>query len=99
MTMPGQYQVAHPPVQNAMSEGHLHTPQSIFQHMMGHQNTPHQTGSWPQMPQVPPMMMPWSVPSLQQSQLVRFTGEKLESNFGKPPGVKRKIDVPDITEG
>ena len=97
MTTPTQYQVIHQPAQNAIGGTHLHTPQSIFQHMMGQQNVPHQSGPWPQMPKVPPMMMPWSIPSLQQSQLVRFTGERLQPTDTKPLHVKRKLEVPDST--
>ncbi|XP_043289410.1 bromodomain-containing protein DDB_G0280777-like isoform X2 [Venturia canescens] len=81
-----------------MGGAHLHTPQSIFQHMMGQQNTPHQSGPWPQMPQVPPMMMPWSIPSLQQSQLVRFTGERPPIIFTKSALKKRKYLTNEPTE-
>lgn len=96
MAMPSQFQVINPPVQNPMGGAHLFTPQSIFQHMMGQHNMPHEPGSWTQIPQVPPMYMPWRVPSLQQSQLVRFTGEQQSSTCGPIIHQKRKLDIPDV---
>ncbi|XP_011305446.1 uncharacterized protein Mst85C isoform X2 [Fopius arisanus] len=66
--------------------------------MMGQQNPYQQSGNWEQVPQVPPMYMPWSVPSLQQSQLVRFTGERQQQTCGPMVHQKRKLDVPDIVE-
>ncbi|XP_015113053.1 uncharacterized protein LOC107038470 isoform X2 [Diachasma alloeum] len=66
--------------------------------MMGQHNPQHQPGSWDQIPQVPPMYMPWSVPSLQQSQLVRFTGERQQQTCGPMVHQKRKLDVPDVIE-
>lgn len=100
MAMPTQFQVAHAPVQGTMGGGtHLHAPQSIFQHLMGQSNPQNQPGNWGQTPQIPQMYMPWSVPNLQQSQLVKFTGEKQQLT----PAVtnihqKRKLDFPDATE-
>lgn len=38
---------------NAMGGAHLHTPQSIFQHMMGQPNTSQQPAPWFQMRQIP----------------------------------------------
>lgn len=98
MAVPTQYQIIHPPAQNAMGGTHLHTPQSIFQHMMGQQNPQQQNSPWPQMPQVPPMMMPWSIPSLQQSQLVRFTGERPQSPPRNFLHVKRKFEINEPAE-
>ncbi|XP_057319880.1 ras-related protein RabX-like [Microplitis mediator] len=97
MTMPTQFQMIHPPAQNQMPGPHMHTPPSIFEHMMGQQNPPHEPGAWSQMPQIPPMYMPWSIPSMQQSQMMRFTGEK--DSFA-PASVhqKRKLDIPDVPD-
>ena len=91
-----QYQLMNPPVQNAMG-AHLHTPPSVFQHMMGQQNAPQEAEQWMQMPQVPQLSMPWSVPSLQQPDVVRFTGEKV-SPKGFPLHQKRKLEMPDLIE-
>lgn len=98
--MPTQFQFVHPPVQNTMGGSHLHAPQSIFQHLMGQTNSQNQPGNWEQVPQVPPMYMPWSVPNLQQSQLVRFTGESQQQQ--QPSTVvtnihqKRKMDTLEL---
>ncbi|XP_034946096.1 putative uncharacterized protein DDB_G0292292 [Chelonus insularis] len=98
MTMPTtQFQVMNSPTQNPIAGTHLHTPSSIFNHMMAQQNIPHEPGSWNQMPQVPPMYMPWSVPNLQPAQLMRFTGEK-PPVYPPPLHHKRKIEVPDIPD-
>nr|XP_031831896.1 anaphase-promoting complex subunit 1-like isoform X2 [Nomia melanderi] len=56
---------------------------------------PQQPSPWMQMPQVPPMSIPWSVPSLQQSKLVRFTGG---SNLELVLHQKRKLEVSDIVD-
>lgn len=89
---------------NAMGGTNLHTPQSIFQHLMGQQNAPQQPGPWMQMPPVapvppvppvPPMSIPWSVPSLQQSELVRFTGTQ---SFEPVLHQKRKLEAPDLLD-
>ncbi|XP_044579275.1 putative uncharacterized protein DDB_G0291608 isoform X1 [Cotesia glomerata] len=104
MAMPTQFQVIHPPAQNQIPGAHMHTPPSIFEHMMGQQNVPHEPGSWSQMPQIPPMYMPWSIPSMQQSQIMRFTGEKpsfvppAPAPVPAPVHQKRKLDIPDIPE-
>ncbi|KOX69549.1 hypothetical protein WN51_05103 [Melipona quadrifasciata] len=91
-----QYQIYSPtPVQNAMGGANLHTPPSIFQHMMGQQNTSQQSGTWMQMPQVPPMSIPWSVPSFQQSELVRFTGGP---SFEPVLHQKRKLEACDLLD-
>lgn len=80
---------------NAMGGAHLHTPQSIFQHMMGQQNSLQQPGPWMQMPQVPPLSIPWSVPSLQQPELVTFTGgPSLDLILHK----KRKHEAADLLD-
>ncbi|CAK9811912.1 hypothetical protein ANTPLA_LOCUS7214, partial [Anthophora plagiata] len=80
---------------NAMGGSNLHTPPSIFQHMMGQQSTSQQPGPWMQMPQVPPISIPWSVPSLQQTQLVRFTGGP---SFEPVIHQKRKLEAPDLLD-
>ncbi|KAL2726537.1 serine/threonine-protein kinase -like [Vespula squamosa] len=80
---------------NAMGGTHLHTPPSIFQHMIIQQGTSQQVGSWTQMPQVLPLSIPWSVPSVQQSELIRFTGEQnVTSNLHQ----KRKLETPDLLD-
>ncbi|CAK9823419.1 hypothetical protein ANTRET_LOCUS1769, partial [Anthophora retusa] len=80
---------------NAMGGSNLHTPPSIFQHMMGQQSTSQQSGPWMQMPQVPPISIPWSVPSLQQTELVRFTGGP---SFEPVIHQKRKLEGPDLLD-
>lgn len=80
---------------NTMGGTHLHTPPSIFQHMMAQQNTSQQVGSWSQIPQVPPLSIPWSVPALQQPELIRFTGEQ---NFAPTLHQKRKLETPDLLD-
>ncbi|XP_043250645.1 uncharacterized protein LOC122396380 isoform X2 [Colletes gigas] len=79
----------------AMGGVNLHTPPSIFQHMMGQQNVPQQPAMWMQMPQVPPMTIPWSVPSLNQQELVRFTGEQ---SFKPIIHQKRKLEAVDLLD-
>jgi len=93
-----------------MGGAHLCTPQSIFQQMMNQQNPQQQQiGPWMQMPQVPPITIPWSVPALQQSELIRFTGET--SGFSSQQigpidrhrrrmilQQKRKLEAPDIVD-
>lgn len=87
----------HTVVQSAMGGTHLHVPQTIFQHTMSPQNINQQNESqWLRMPQVPPMSMPWSVPSFQQPDLVRFTGEKSPQPFEVLVHQKRKLETPDI---
>ncbi|XP_046734637.1 putative uncharacterized protein DDB_G0289963 isoform X4 [Diprion similis] len=72
---------------------------SVFQHMMGQQNSPQQGGPWLQMPQVPALSMPWSVPALQQPDLIRFTGERSQPAYGTMSlHQKRKLSTPDITD-
>ncbi|KAK1130517.1 hypothetical protein K0M31_018644 [Melipona bicolor] len=78
-----------------MGGANLHTPPSIFQHMMGQQNTSQQSGTWMQMPQVPPMSIPWSVSSFQQSELVRFTGGP---SFEPVLHQKRKLEACDLLD-
>ncbi|KAL6257975.1 hypothetical protein P5V15_011571 [Pogonomyrmex californicus] len=82
---------------NTMGGTHLCTPQSIFQQMMNQQNPQQQqqVGPWMQIPQVPPITMPWSVPALQQSELVRFTGE---TSSGPILHQKRKLEAPDVVD-
>ncbi|XP_012541737.1 rho GTPase-activating protein gacHH isoform X2 [Monomorium pharaonis] len=81
---------------NTMVGAHLCTPQSVFQQMMNQQNSQQQQiGPWMQMPQVPPISIPWSVPGLQQSELVRFTGE---TSSGPVLHQKRKLEAPDIVD-
>ncbi|KAK2585488.1 hypothetical protein KPH14_010142 [Odynerus spinipes] len=80
---------------NTMGGTHLHTPPSIFQHMMVQQGTSQQVGSWSQMPQVPPLSIPWSVPALQQPELIRFTGEQ---NYVPTLHQKRKLETPDLLD-
>ena len=87
-----------PPVQNAMGGAQLHTPQSVFQHMMGQQqNAPQGAGQWMQVPQVPQLSMPWSIPSLQQPDLVRFTGESAQPKT-LTLHQKRKLEMPDLVD-
>ncbi|XP_033211536.1 uncharacterized protein LOC117169320 isoform X2 [Belonocnema kinseyi] len=87
-----------PPVQNVMGGAQLHTPQSIFQHMMGQQqNAPQEAGQWMQIPQVPQLSMPWSIPSLQQPDLVRFTGERSQPKVLNLHQ-KRKLEMPDLVD-
>ncbi|XP_043482236.1 uncharacterized protein LOC122511193 isoform X1 [Leptopilina heterotoma] len=80
-----------------MGGAHLHTPQSVFQHMMGQQNVPQEPEQWLQVPQIPQPSMPWSIPALQQPDLVRFTGESPQ-----PKGFflhqKRKLVMPDLVD-
>ncbi|XP_050595832.1 rho GTPase-activating protein gacM-like isoform X1 [Bombus affinis] len=80
---------------NAMGGTNLHTPSSIFQHMMNQQNTSQQPETWMQIPQVPPMSIPWSVPSLQQPELVRFTGGP---SFESILHQKRKLETCDLLD-
>lgn len=80
---------------NVMGGTNLHTPRSIFQHMMGQQDTSQQPGPWTELPQIPPMSIPWSVPSLQQSELVRFTGG---TSFEHVLHHKRKLESPDLLD-
>ncbi|XP_072750826.1 uncharacterized protein [Anoplolepis gracilipes] len=69
---------------------------SMFQQMMNQQNPQQQqVGSWMQMPQVPPITIPWSVPALQQQELIRFTGE---TSSGPIVHQKRKLEAPDIVD-
>ncbi|XP_012280462.1 uncharacterized protein LOC105699759 isoform X2 [Orussus abietinus] len=81
-----------------MGGAHLHTPQSIFQHMMIQQNNAQQTSPWLQVPQVPPLSMPWSIPAFEQPDLIRFTGERSQPHFGPQLHQKRKLDTPDIAD-
>lgn len=84
-------------VQNAMGGGHLHTPQSIFDYNMSHPIHNQQSEApWFRMPQVPPMTMPWSMPSHQQPDLIRFTGER--QPLGPIIHQKRKLETPDIVD-
>ena len=54
-----------------MGGTYFHIPQSIFQHSMNQQiNKQPGHAPWLQVPTVPPMSMPWSIPSLQQPDLV-----------------------------
>ncbi|XP_025993201.1 uncharacterized protein LOC105197876 isoform X2 [Solenopsis invicta] len=79
-----------------MGGAHLCTPQSIFQQIMNQQNPQQQqNGPWLQTPQVPPISIPWSVPALQQSELVRFTGE---TSSGPILHQKRKLEAPDVVD-
>lgn len=82
-----------------MGGAHLHTPPSIFQHLMG-QHNPSQQGvsSWMQIPQVPPVSMPWSIPVAQQPEVIRFNGEMSQSNFGYTLHQKRKLAPSDVIE-
>ncbi|XP_076294088.1 uncharacterized protein LOC143215662 [Lasioglossum baleicum] len=80
---------------NTMGGANLHTPPSIFQHMMGQQSMSQQPGPWMHMPQVPPMSMPWSMHSLQQPKLVRFTGG---TTFEPILHQKRKLALSDIVD-
>ncbi|XP_076761785.1 uncharacterized protein LOC143429852 isoform X2 [Xylocopa sonorina] len=75
---------------NAMGGANLHTPPSIFQYMTGQQTTSQQPDQWMQMPQVPPMSIPWSTPSLQQPELI-----KLESFLHQK---KRKLAATDLLD-
>ncbi|XP_029167475.1 uncharacterized protein LOC114937970 isoform X2 [Nylanderia fulva] len=79
-----------------MGGAHLCTPQSIFQQMMNQQNPQQQqVGSWMQMPQIPPISIPWSVPALQQQELIRFTGD---TSSGPILHQKRKLEVTDVVD-
>lgn len=79
-----------------MGGAHLCTPQSIFQQMMNQQNPQQQqVGSWMQMPQIPPISIPWSVPALQQQELIRFTGE---TSSGPILHQKRKLEATDVVD-
>ncbi|XP_029659557.1 rho GTPase-activating protein gacM-like isoform X1 [Formica exsecta] len=81
---------------NTMGGAHLCMPQSIFQQMMDQQNPQQrQVGSWMHMPQVPPITIPWSVPALQQQELIRFTGE---TSSGPILHQKRKLEAPDVVD-
>ncbi|XP_032662846.1 uncharacterized protein LOC116840349 isoform X3 [Odontomachus brunneus] len=81
---------------NAMGGAYVRTPQSIFQHMMSQQNTQQQqVGQWMQMPQVPPISIPWSVPALQQPEVIRFTGE---TSYGPIVHQKRKLEMLDCVD-
>lgn len=85
-----------PVSQNTMGGAHLCTPQSIFQQMMNQQNPQQQqVGSWMQMPQVPPITIPWSIPALQQQELIRFTGD---TSSGPILHQKRKLEAPDAID-
>ncbi|XP_019698610.1 uncharacterized protein LOC105186752 isoform X3 [Harpegnathos saltator] len=78
---------------STMGGAYVRTPQSIFQHMMSQQNTQQQqAGQWMQMPQVPPISIPWSIPALQQPEVIRFTGE---TSYGPIVHQKRKLEVLD----
>lgn len=83
-----------------MGGANLRTPQSVFQHMMGQRNSPQQTGGpWLQIPQVPALSMPWSIPALQQPDLIRFTGERSQPAYGSSSlHHKRKLSTPDVTD-
>ncbi|CAL1673040.1 unnamed protein product [Lasius platythorax] len=64
--------------------------------MMNQQNSQQQqVGSWMQMPQVPPITIPWSVPALQQQELIRFTGE---TSSGPIIHQKRKLETSDVID-
>lgn len=78
-----------------MGGANLRTPPSIFQHMMSQQNVSQQPGPWMHLPQVPPMSMPWSMSSLQQPKLVRFTGG---TTFEPILHQKRKLELSDIVD-
>lgn len=92
------YSVPSYPAQNVMGGGHLHTPQSIFEYTMSHPAQNQQSEApWFRMPTtVPPMTMPWSMPSHQQPDLIRFTGEK--QPLGPIIHQKRKLETPDIVD-
>ncbi|KAJ8679082.1 hypothetical protein QAD02_014869 [Eretmocerus hayati] len=81
-----------------MGGTNLHTPQSIFQPVINHQTGQQRQAPWLTMPQIPPMSMPWSIPSLQQPDLVRFTGEGTFHSCAPFLHHKRKLDGPDITD-
>lgn len=74
-----------------MGGTNLHTPPSIFQYMVGQQSTSQEPpGQWMQMPQVSPMSIPWTVPSLQQQEVTKFQESFLHQ--------KRKLDTSDLMD-
>ncbi|XP_051154855.1 putative uncharacterized protein DDB_G0291786 isoform X2 [Leptopilina boulardi] len=81
-----------------MGGAHLHTPQSVFKHMIGQQNVPQEPEQWLQVPQIPQPSMPWSIPALQQPDLVRFTGENPQSKAPLFLHQKRKLEMPDLVD-
>ncbi|KZC12655.1 PREDICTED: ras guanine nucleotide exchange factor Y-like isoform X2 [Dufourea novaeangliae] len=78
-----------------MAGANLHTPSSIFQHMMGQHNVSQLSAPWMQIPQVPPISIPWSVPSIQQPELMRFTGG---SSLEPIHHQKRKLEASDVVD-
>ncbi|XP_078037749.1 uncharacterized protein LOC144470453 [Augochlora pura] len=80
---------------NTMGGANLRTPPSIFQHMINQQSVSQQPGPWMHLPQVHPMSMPWSMSSLQQPKLVRFTGG---TTFEPILHQKRKLELSDIVD-
>ncbi|XP_014238141.2 uncharacterized protein LOC106659901, partial [Trichogramma pretiosum] len=87
---------------NAMGGSNLnpHTPQSIFQPTINHTGTGFRNeNQWLRMPYVPPMTMPWTVPTQPHPDLVRFTGEQPSDAFQTyVPHQKRKLEAPDILD-
>lgn len=77
-----------------MGGTHLHTPQSIFQHTMSQFNGHPEDAPWMQVPHIPQMTMPWSLPIFQQPDVVRFTGEKPKVPCEPILHQKRKLDLP-----
>ncbi|KAK0167635.1 hypothetical protein PV327_005006 [Microctonus hyperodae] len=80
-----------------MGGAHFHTPQSVFQHMIGQQNTLHESSTWTQVPPVPSTCASWSITNFPQPHLVRFTGENKLASCNPVIHQKRKLDVTDIT--
>ncbi|KAK0175825.1 hypothetical protein PV328_000027 [Microctonus aethiopoides] len=97
MTMPTQYQVINNTAQNTMGGTHFHTPQSVFQHMMGQQKKSDESSTWTQVSPVPSTCVSWSITNFPQPHFVRFTGENKLVSCNPVIHQKRKLDVTDIT--
>ncbi|XP_066594577.1 probable myosin light chain kinase DDB_G0279831 [Prorops nasuta] len=83
---------------NTMGGTNLHTPPSIFRHMMGQHSSQEQENPWMQLPQVPAMTMPWSIPSIHKPELIRFQAERPTTSSAYMRCIKRKLEAPDLYE-
>ena len=81
-----------------MGGTHYQTPQTIFQHMMGGQQHAQDNSQWMQMPQVPPISMPWSSLPSNPSNIIYFGEDRQPVSNGFRFHQKRKLDTVDLME-
>ncbi|RLU24888.1 hypothetical protein DMN91_002979 [Ooceraea biroi] len=83
---------------NTMDSAHLCTPQSIFQQMNQQSSQQQQVGPWAQIPQVPPISIPWRAPCSHQQELIRFTGDTNSALHTIQQAQKRKLETQDFVD-